>query len=475
MKRILILSVAAMVGLCGSARAQFYSDVGALVAVTETQLGNLGYARTRGFGARAMGMGGAFIALSDDMTAASWNPAGLGQLYGIEVSAGLAYSQVDADQKVGLLGTWSSSGNGLYNDTEFLDPMDISVSDSETHLDYFGVAVPISFGLESRWSMALGLTYFANTVFDQSFDADINVNEVRFRIDSDQNFSDPISEGIFEIDPTKSTTKQLSSGDLSSYSLTAAFNFDDRFFLGVAFNYWDGTLDGSDLLHEEGGYTSFGGSATNLVVDRQRLTNLEMEGWSASLGLLFKPSGRWRIGAVYKPGYTLDTNGAIVTTTTVRKFEDIETNPQHYSTLFDGGEIDYPDSYGIGLAFKPKSRWTITADWSSTSWSGVVLRGQHCDGLAEDCQGSGVEDVYLPDRHGVRRVGGELSDPPSPGSILRGCVPECTRRRQPVADHRVDRGLWAVPEATVETRRCRCVRGRLPEHGGGRRLSAGPN
>ena len=33
-----------------------------------------------GSGARALGMGGAFIAIADDATAASWNPGGLIQL-----------------------------------------------------------------------------------------------------------------------------------------------------------------------------------------------------------------------------------------------------------------------------------------------------------------------------------------------------------------------------------------------------------
>ena len=33
-----------------------------------------------GAGARAEGLGGAFIGLADDATAISWNPSGLGQL-----------------------------------------------------------------------------------------------------------------------------------------------------------------------------------------------------------------------------------------------------------------------------------------------------------------------------------------------------------------------------------------------------------
>ena len=39
-----------------------------------------------GSGARAAGMANAFIAVSDDGTAASWNPAGLGQLRKPELS-----------------------------------------------------------------------------------------------------------------------------------------------------------------------------------------------------------------------------------------------------------------------------------------------------------------------------------------------------------------------------------------------------
>ena len=39
-----------------------------------------------GSGARAVGMGGAFIAVADDATAASWNPAGLVQLERPELS-----------------------------------------------------------------------------------------------------------------------------------------------------------------------------------------------------------------------------------------------------------------------------------------------------------------------------------------------------------------------------------------------------
>ena len=50
-----------------------------------------------GSGARALGMGGAFIGVADDATAASWNPAGLIQLETPEISAVLAYNYRNED------------------------------------------------------------------------------------------------------------------------------------------------------------------------------------------------------------------------------------------------------------------------------------------------------------------------------------------------------------------------------------------
>ena len=50
-----------------------------------------------GSGARALGFAGAFVAIADDATAASWNPAGLIQLERPEVSAVFRYSHTEND------------------------------------------------------------------------------------------------------------------------------------------------------------------------------------------------------------------------------------------------------------------------------------------------------------------------------------------------------------------------------------------
>ncbi len=58
---------------------------------------NQGLSNITGTGARALGMGGAFIAIADDATAASWNPAGLAWLVRPEMSVVYDYSTGEYD------------------------------------------------------------------------------------------------------------------------------------------------------------------------------------------------------------------------------------------------------------------------------------------------------------------------------------------------------------------------------------------
>ncbi|MBU2462359.1 PorV/PorQ family protein [bacterium] len=85
MKRIILLMVLIMGGL------SYSNDYAGDAAV---------YLRM-GLGARAVGMGGAFVGLADDSTAAYWNPAGLIQLEKSEVS--LMYSALSLDRRYNFL------------------------------------------------------------------------------------------------------------------------------------------------------------------------------------------------------------------------------------------------------------------------------------------------------------------------------------------------------------------------------------
>src|SRR5262249_28816848 len=73
-------------------------------------------------GARALGMGGAFLARADDATAATWNPAGLSYLRRPEVS--VVGNYLSAHSTVGLDSTRGTAST----------------------LDFLAVTYPLSFG-----------------------------------------------------------------------------------------------------------------------------------------------------------------------------------------------------------------------------------------------------------------------------------------------------------------------------------------
>lgn len=103
-----------------------------------------------GSGARALGMGGAFIAVADDATAASWNPGGLTQLERPEVS--LVYG-------------WKWLGEEFHSDTHPELGGDYSVNLDE--IDYFSIAYPFQHTIAGR-NLVLSLNYKRDPIQPQA-------------------------------------------------------------------------------------------------------------------------------------------------------------------------------------------------------------------------------------------------------------------------------------------------------------------
>src|SRR5690606_25061126 len=95
-------------------------------------------------GARSLGMGGAFIGLADDATAAYTNPAGLVQPRQTEVSAEVRHTGFDLP--------FVNGGSGIASGGRF-DGSGVNGSDADsstTNLSFLSVLFP-----RDRWSFAL--------------------------------------------------------------------------------------------------------------------------------------------------------------------------------------------------------------------------------------------------------------------------------------------------------------------------------
>ena len=125
-------------------------------------------------GARAMGMGGAFVAVADDVTALHWNPAGLSGLHGLQVF-GMRTSvySVDGISEDAALASYGAGGHGY--GVGWMRTAAADLYSENTLVAGFGADTPIG-GLSAgaavkRFSIeAPGYGYYNDPAFDSGGD-----------------------------------------------------------------------------------------------------------------------------------------------------------------------------------------------------------------------------------------------------------------------------------------------------------------
>lgn len=152
-----------------------------------------------GSGARSLGMAGAFTALADDATAASWNPAGLVQLERPEASIVYRFTTTRTDNQ---------------SDTD--DFVTGSDRANEDGLNYFSLAYPFHIGAIGR-NAVVALNRQEAYDFSQRFHAGASqLNPGRLSLNSSERFKatqvDEVRDEVFDVTVTSHLTTQVDSG-----------------------------------------------------------------------------------------------------------------------------------------------------------------------------------------------------------------------------------------------------------------------
>ncbi|MBK7973258.1 MAG: outer membrane protein transport protein [Deltaproteobacteria bacterium] len=280
-----------------------------------------------GAGARATGVGSAFIALADDATAASWNPGGLVQLERPEISAvGLGVYETDHVPR------------NVTETADLLEDDRVGRSDvGAAHLDYLSVAVPFSWG---------GRNVIASLNYQQtfSFDREFSLHYEQTRPES---FS--TADGTFE-----------QGGAL--YALSPAFAAEvlPELSLGVAVNFWmdgigravawDSRLDVHNTLDFAGEHSE----SQSTFKTRNDL----FDGTNATFGVLWRATEVLRVGSVVKLPF--------------------QAGFRNVTTAFDSGvqtgerrarlRMELPLQVGLGVAVQPTDELRVSVDVTHVRW-----------------------------------------------------------------------------------------------------------
>jgi long-subunit fatty acid transport protein len=285
-----------------------------------------------GSGARAVGMGGAFIGVADDATAASWNPAGLIQLEMPELSIVADYVSRGAD--------YSSSSHPEVNNSAETD---------ELNLNYFSATYPFNF---LNRNMVVSLNH--QRLYD-------------FKLGLDYHFEATVPQAPPIAVSTSQDIHYTQDGYLGALGLAYCAEITPRLSLGLTLNIWTEDLwwqngwDESLKAHVETEVTG-GPPIPPSIADIHIADEYsDFSGENVNVGLLWDMNRYLTIGAVVKTPFTA---------TIQHKHTRADLPSENYE---EEVKLEMPMSYGIGLACRFSDEFTVDLDAYRTQWGDYTL------------------------------------------------------------------------------------------------------
>lgn len=279
-----------------------------------------------GAGARAAGMGGAFTALADDATAASFNPAGLAQLLVPEISVVGVYSKFEDRY---------SDFVSFGNDVPPLTFGDAATDHDAGGLNFLSFTVPFRLA-DRRWAVQAS----QHRRVDYTHEGALEIPA--YDTDGTQ---------VFQV-----TQEAYQDGDITTSSISFAVELTRRTLIGLSVNRWKGDWSFSSSNER---YPYDDPSSVQNFTYRQTNT---FEGTNFDLGLLLRyPT--FNVGVRYSTAFDAD-------------YSFRAQGPDSESTELPTGldtTLHWPQRLNIGVAYKPSDRWTVALDWGRSDWSDLTF------------------------------------------------------------------------------------------------------
>lgn len=302
--------------LLAAAGAASNASAQSIPADDELQPPNVRVSIAHGSGARALGMGGAFLARPDDGTAASWNPAGLSYLRRLEVSAAGFFTSAHS---IGI-----NVGGDLANDDRL----------NATTIDFVSAAFPF----ETEQVSGAGQLSYQRAI---PFGGKRRIGRSRSR--------------HIEVD-TKGGFDLIAAGIGLQLSQSVRF--------GATVNRWVNGYEANFSGRHETNPTDM-----NAEVQERDLT---LNGWNMHFGAIWSPlaDDKLNFGVVGKTPF--DANVSLW-----RRRRDFspDVEPANKQEFRSGLQLRFPGTVGIGTSWRIASPLTASVDYTYSFWSDAAISG----------------------------------------------------------------------------------------------------
>ena len=322
-----------------------------------------------GIGARAIGLGGAYVAAGDDYAASYWNPAALALIRRFEVSGGMTHLVREND----------ASFSGQLTNDQF----------TITRLKAIGFAYPVP-------------TYRGSLVFSFGY------NRIK---EYDANFAFSTFNPLPE-DSVQQGWREREEGSLNNWTIAGAVDLSPRLSAGVGVNIWTGKDTYQFTEKEEDNLDIY-------TFDRYRRDDLiesDVTGVNFTLGALYRVNNHMRLATTMSTPVTLTVNENW-STTEETTFDDFSVERAE-----DNGEFEYkirsPFKFTVGGSMN-MAGLLISGQLEFVDWTQIRYQSEPpIEGLTRAEANDQIVERYRMVRR--LRLGAELTLPGSATQIRAG-------------------------------------------------------
>ncbi len=333
-----------------------------------------------GSSARALGMGNAYIGLSDDGSASFFNPAGFGLIKRLEFSGSLSY-------------------NNINNSTTFENNIS-DYSNSATKLNRLSFVFPFP---TDRGSLVFGISYHTSKDLTgaMKFDGFNSGNTSMI-----QNLNDNLSNIPYDLyltdtayaTPINGKLNQsgsiLNSGSINNWTFSGAIEAYKNLYIGMNLNLISGTFESNNDYYEDDTHNNYSTLYTSPDDNRtlgfstfhlNKILNWDLSGWDAKFGLLyqFNDAARFGVTVQFPKTYTVKEKFTVNGDALFSTGFNPSLNSANYS---DQVEYDIVTPYELAGGF-------------SVNLKGLILSGQATlidySQLKFDSPGNGLSADYI--------------------------------------------------------------------------------
>lgn len=369
-------------------------------------------------GARSRAIGGAFVAIADDATAAYSNPAGLTQLFRAEVSIEV--------RRWNLTNRMPSRGHAFGPATQVgVDTINGLVEDRfdshTTGLSFLSFVYP-----GERWAAGVFRHQLSKYQMDRQIDGPFFNCSGGFRV-GETIATEPFCEPHAMTDGIDREFPKRQSLTLDIHSTGAAFAFDlpARVAIGGSLQFYDFSISSTNTVFSARGAqkylpANFADPANVELVSRQFGTDHAV---AVNAGVLWNMSPQWAFGGSFRQGpkfeFSTETTRGDASGVPGQRVEGPTDEPNPFRV---------PDTYSAGAVYRPGELWRLSVEYDRVQFhqliddfrdtaffagspEGVVVAARMKMDNSNQIRGGGEYLLLLPESRTLAFRGGVWWDP----------------------------------------------------------------